>query len=165
MLVEQNLVTSGRVDPNQAVHVGRILGAHHIIYGAYVVQPNGDTRVTAEAYNIETSEQEYAASVRGPADKMQDLLDQLADKLITGMQLPAAAVTRPAQRGDAANGAATGKLSELVILSRAIDADDRKRPADAVPLYKLFLAKAPASSFAAERRLALAKVSQGSPGQ
>ncbi len=49
IMSEQNLATSGRVDPGQAVQVGKLLNAHHIIYGTYVVQPNGDTRITASA--------------------------------------------------------------------------------------------------------------------
>ena len=46
IIAEQNLGTSGRVDPSQAVQVGKLLNAHHIIYGTYLVQPNGDTRIT-----------------------------------------------------------------------------------------------------------------------
>src|SRR3954464_312520 len=61
---EQNLATSGRVDPSQAVQVGKLLNAHHIIYGTYLVQPNGDTRITASAYSVETSEMEYSTQVR-----------------------------------------------------------------------------------------------------
>ena len=90
IMAEQNLGTSGRVDPSQAVQVGKLLNAHHIIYGTYLVQPNGDTRITASAYSVETSEMEYSTQVRGSADKLQDLIDQLGDKLATGMKLPAA---------------------------------------------------------------------------
>jgi curli biogenesis system outer membrane secretion channel CsgG len=90
---EQNLATSGRVDPSQAVQVGKLLNAHHIIYGTYLVQPNGDTRITASAYSVETSEMEYSTQVRGNADKLQDLIDQLGDKVAHGMKLPAARST------------------------------------------------------------------------
>jgi hypothetical protein len=160
VLAEQDLGASGRVDPGQAVQVGKILGAHHIVYGTYLVQPNGDMRLTAQAYSVETTEQEYSASVRGSADKLQDLLDQLADKMIAGLRLPAAPIRVGAPGGAAKPAAGTGNLGDLVILSKAIAADDRKAPAEAVPLYKMFLSKAPSSSFAVQRRMAEERIAQ-----
>src|SRR6476660_8985763 len=82
IMSEQNLATSGHVDQEQAVQVGKLLNAHHIIYGTYLVQPNGDTRITASAYSVETSEMEYSSQVRGNADKLQDLVTQLVDKVL-----------------------------------------------------------------------------------
>jgi curli production assembly/transport component CsgG len=168
IISEQNLATSGRVDQSQAVQVGKLLNAHHIIYGTYLVQPNGDTRITASAYSVETSEMEYSTQVRGNADKLQDLIDQLGDKLATGMKLPAA---RARQTGKASGPATpnaprpTGNLSELVILSKAIDADDRKATAEAIPLYKMFLAKTPPSSYVAQRRVAEARIRENGGGE
>lgn len=165
IIAEQNLGTSGRVDPGQAVQVGKLLNAHHIIYGTYLVQPNGDTRITASAYSVETSEMEFSTQVRGSADKLQDLIDQLGDKLATGMKLPAARARQVGSAGGGGNTSrATGNLSELVILSKAIDAEDRKAKDEAIPLYKMFLAKAPPSSYLAQRRLAEAKVREAGGG-
>ncbi len=172
IIAEQNLGTSGRVESGQAVQVGKLLNAHHIIYGTYIVQPNGDTRMTASAYSVETSEMEYSTQVRGPADKLQDLIDQLGDKLATGMKLPAARARQVGTTGGSGGAAgrsgtparATGNLAELVILSKAIDADDRKAKAEAIPLYKMFLAKAPPSSYLAQRRLAEAKIREAGGG-
>lgn len=154
---EQNLATSGRVDPSQAVQVGKLLNAHHIIYGTYLVQPNGDTRITASAYSVETSEMEFSTQVRGAADKLQDLIDQLGDKLATGMKLPAA---RARQVGTTKPATSTGNLSELVILSKAIDAEDRKAKDEAVSLYKMFVAKSLPSSYVAQRRVAEARIKE-----
>jgi len=158
IIAEQTLGTSGRVDASQAVQVGKLLNAHHMIYGTYLVQPNGDTRITASAYSVETSEMEFSTQVRGSATKLQDLIDQLGDKLATGMKLPAA---RARQTGSAP----TGGLGELVILSKAIDADDRKSLSEAIPLYKLFLAKAPPTAYYAQRKMAEAKIRQNGGGE
>jgi curli production assembly/transport component CsgG len=154
---EQNLATSGRVDPSQAVQVGKLLNAHHMIYGTYLVQPNGDTRITASAYSVETSEMEFSTQVRGAADKLQDLIDQLGDKLVTGMKLPAA---RGRQVGTTKPANSTGNLSELVILSKAIDAEDRKAKDEAVSLYKMFVQKSLPSSYVAQRRVAEARIKE-----
>jgi hypothetical protein len=152
--------------------VGKLLNAHHIIYGTYLVQPNGDTRITASAYSVETSEMEYSTQVRGSADKLQDLIDQLGDKLATGMKLPAARARQGGSSGAAGTGGnvgttqrGTGSLNELVILSKAIDADDRKAKAEAIPLYKMFLAKTPPSSYVAQRRVAEARVREAGGGE
>ena len=158
IVAEQTLGTSGRVDASQAVQLGKLLNAHHMIYGTYLVQPNGDTRITASAYSVETSEMEYSTQVRGSADKLQDLIDQLGDKLATGMKLPA---TRARQVGSVG----TGGLGELVILSKAIDADDRKASAEAVPLYKMFLAKAQQTAYFAQRRMAEDRIKQNGGGE
>ena len=184
IMAEQNLGTSGRVDPSQAVQVGKLLNAHHIIYGTYLVQPNGDTRITASAYSVETSEMEFSTQVRGSADKLQDLIDQLGDKIATGMKLPAARARQVGSAGATGSGTsgasggllvsagsvgittkATGNLNELVILSKAIDADDRKAKAEAIPLYKMFLAKTPPTSYVAQRRVAEARVREAGGGE
>ena len=157
ILSEQNLATSGRVDPSQAVQVGKLLNAHHMIYGTYLVQPNGDTRITASAYSVETSEMEFSTQVRGAADKLQDLIDQLGDKLVAGMKLPAA---RGRQVGTTKPANSTGNLSELVILSKAIDAEDRKAKDEAVSLYKMFVQKSLPSSYVAQRRVAEARIKE-----
>ena len=154
IIAEQALGKSGQVDASQAVQVGKLLNAHHMIYGTYLVQPNGDTRITASAYSVETSEMEFSTQVRGSADKLQDLIDQLGDKLATGMKLPSA-------RARPVGSAGTGGLGELVILSKAIDADDRKIPAEAIPLYKMFLAKAPPTAYYAQRKMAEEKIRNG----
>lgn len=154
---EQNLAASGRVDPSQAVQVGKLLNAHHMIYGTYLVQPNGDTRITASAYSVETSEMEFSTQVRGSADKLQDLIDQLGDKLVSGMKLPAA---RARQVGTTKSSNSTGNLSELVILSKAIDAEDRKAKDEAVSLYKMFVQKSLPSSYVAQRRVAEARIKE-----
>jgi len=184
IMAEQNLGTSGRVDPGQAVQVGKLLNAHHIIYGTYLVQPNGDTRITASAYSVETSEMEFSTQVRGSADKLQDLIDQLGEKLATGMKLPAARARQVGSAGTTGSSGSTGtvvstgslaivgvtakvtgNLNELVILSKAIDADDRKAKAEAIPLYKMFLAKTPPTSYVAQRRVAEAKVREAGGGE
>jgi len=174
IMSEQNLATSGRVDPGQAVQVGKLLNAHHIIYGTYLVQPNGDTRITASAYSVETSEMEYSTQVRGNADKLQDLIDQLGDKVAHGMKLPAARArqtgstgttgTTVVSSGGEAAVKSTGSLNELVILSKAIDAEDRKSMTEAIPLYKMFLAKSLPTSYVAQRTIAEAKVREANGG-
>jgi len=174
IMSEQNLATSGHVDPGQAVQVGKLLNAHHIIYGTYLVQPNGDTRITASAYSVETSEMEYSTQVRGNADKLQDLIDQLGDKVAHGMKLPAARSRQTGSTGTTgttvvASGGetavkSTGSLSELVILSKAIDAEDRKSMTEAIPLYKMFLAKSLPTSYVAQRSIAEAKIREHNGG-
>jgi len=174
VMAEQNLGTSGRVDPSQAVQVGKLLNAHHIIYGTYLVQPNGDTRITASAYSVETSEMEYSTQVRGNADKLQDLIDQLGDKVAHGMKLPAARARQTGSTGTTGTTVvssggetavkSTGSLNELVILSKAIDAEDRKSMTEAIPLYKMFLAKSLPTSYVAQRSIAEAKVREHNGG-
>ena len=58
----------------------------------------------------------------------------------------------------------TGSLSELVILYKAIDAEDRKSMSEAIPLYKMFLAKSLPTSYVAQRTIAESKVREANGG-
>jgi hypothetical protein len=60
---------------------------------------------------------------------------------------------------------ATGNLNQLVILSKAIDAADRKAKSEAIPLYQMFLAKTPTTSYVAQRRVAEARVREAGGGE
>ena len=88
ILAEQNLGTSGRLDPSTAAKVGKILGAQYVLLGAFVVAPDMEMRLAIRAVNSETTVLEYVEDVSGKGDKVLKLVDQLAVKLNAGLKLP-----------------------------------------------------------------------------
>src|ERR1035437_2175487 len=54
LIDEQKLVTGGHVDQTTAVKIGKLLGAHHMIWGTYMTDPRGNFRIDARAVNVES---------------------------------------------------------------------------------------------------------------
>lgn len=143
ILAEQNLVTEQRVDPETAVRVGRLLGAQHMVVGGFLIDRSGTMRLDARAVNVETSRVEHVETVTGQSDALLELIGQLAQKLNTGLRLPARprqTAPPPAPSRDA--GSAAPKVSPfkaMLTYARALTEDDGGRRATAVSLYRQFL--------------------------
>lgn len=163
LIDEQNLGSSGRVDKATAVQAGKLLGAHHMIFGGFIVDPKGQIRLDARAVNVETSEIEHVESVTDKADNLLVVISTLAEKLNRGMKLPAmpGGAVRPAANPE---GTKPGRWRDLILYARAVDADDKKDKTRALALYKDFLDKSPSTILASQRRRAETKVRELSVG-
>jgi curli biogenesis system outer membrane secretion channel CsgG len=157
LIEEQNLVAGGRVDQATAVKTGKILGALHMLMGTFVIDPKERMRLDVRAINTETSELEYATTVSGKADNMLDLLTQLAQQLNKGLKLPD--VPTAFQRGAAVGATGPNQLKSMMLLSRALEQQDRKNTQAAVALYKESLQANPENTRA---KTLLASLERGS---
>lgn len=134
LLEEQNLSTAGRVDQASAVRIGRVLGAQHLLMGAFVIDPRHNMRIDLRAVNAETSQVEYVESVTGKEDQLLALVDQLGRKVNTGLKLPPVAFrVRPV---DAPVAKGPEQFRAVMLMSRALERQDRGDKAGAVALYK-----------------------------
>jgi curli biogenesis system outer membrane secretion channel CsgG len=68
--------------------VGKVLGAHHLLLGAFVVDGRDNLRIDVRSVNTETSQIEYVQTVTGKADQLFAVVDQLGAKLNAGLKLP-----------------------------------------------------------------------------
>ncbi|HEY0928773.1 MAG TPA: CsgG/HfaB family protein [Gemmatimonas sp.] len=134
LLDEQNLGASGRVEKETAAKIGKTLGALHMLMGSFVIDPKGTMRMDVRAINTETSELEYATSVTGKADRMLELLGQIGTKLNAGLKLPS--VQRGFEEGKTVGAKGPNQLKSMMLLSRALEQQDRKNNTQAVALYK-----------------------------
>ena len=163
ILEEQNLVGEKRVDPETAARVGKILGARHIIVGGFLIDTKGTLRVDARAVNVETSAVEYTDKVTGKADALLDIIGELAQKLNTGLQLPAP----PTRRSSSDRGAepASGSWKKtLLTYMRALSEDDAHNKNAAVALYRQFLAESPATYAIEQRKRAESRLKELTDG-
>lgn len=122
LLDEQNLSASGRVDQETAVKLGRILGAHHFIMGAFVIDSKDRMRVDVRSVNVETAEVEYTETVEGKAQNLLEVLDRLGEKIDKTLHLP------PLPPPDPAVDKGRGKVDQgraVLLLGRAIIAKDK----------------------------------------
>ena len=134
LLEEQNLSTSGRVDQESAVRVGKVLGAQHLLMGAFIIDPHHNMRIDLRSVNTETSQVEYVETVSGREDQLLTLVDQLGRKVNTGLKLPPMSfrvrpVTAPVARGPE-------QFRAVMLMSRALERQDRGDKAGAIALYK-----------------------------
>mgnify|MGYP001598460479 CR=1 FL=1 len=153
LMDEQNLSTGGRVDQETAVKVGKLLGAHHMIFGGFVTDGRGTLRLDARAVNVETSAIEHVETVQGKQDDLMSLIDQLAAKLNDGMKLPE--LPKPIREASTAQ-AKRVPFETAMLYSRALAAKDAGKSQEAVELLQRSLASFPEYA-PAQRELAKLK--------
>jgi TolB-like protein len=90
---EQNLGAQGRVDPQTAAKVGKLVGARYVVLGTFI-DFYGDFRVDVRLVNTETSEIVKTESERMPREHMYDIIRNVAERLMKDVNLPA--LQRPA---------------------------------------------------------------------
>jgi curli biogenesis system outer membrane secretion channel CsgG len=141
LLEEQGLTTSGKVDQETAVRVGKLLGVHHMVFGGFMTTPNGkQLNLTARAVKVETGEIEYVSSDKGETDGVMETITRLSDKLNSGMKLPPMART---VREASVEKAKKVPFQAVMLYSRALSEKDKGNTAEAVQLFKASLVKFP----------------------
>ena len=166
VLEEQNLSTAGRVDQETAVRVGKVLGAHHLLLGAFVIDGRDNLRIDVRSVNTETSQVEYVQSATGKADRLFEVVDQLGAKLNTGLKLPPMPIRLRAASSAPAAAPPKGpeQFRAVMLMSRALERQDRGDRAGAIALYKSALEAYPGFE-RARVRLASLEASPAAPGR
>jgi len=85
---EQNLGAQGRVDPQTASKLGKLVGARYMVMGTFV-DFYGDFRVDVRLINTETGEVVKTESERMQRDHMFDIIRNIAARLMKDANLPA----------------------------------------------------------------------------
>ena len=93
LIDEQNLGAQGRVDPQTAAKVGKLVGARFVVLGTFI-DFYGDFRVDVRLVNTETSEIVKTESERMQREHMYDIIRNVAARLMKDVNLPA--LQRPA---------------------------------------------------------------------
>jgi curli biogenesis system outer membrane secretion channel CsgG len=133
LLEEQDLSGTDRVDKETAVRLGKILGARHLLMGGFVIDPRERMRLDLRAVNVETSQVEYVETVSGKAEDVLELITTLGAKVNTRMRLPPLrAVARPARTKTSK----PDQLRAVMLLSRALNEEDRGNVSNAIALYR-----------------------------
>jgi len=134
ILDEQNLGAQGRVDPQTAAKVGKLVGARYTVMGTFI-DFYGDFRVDVRLVNNETGEIIKTESERMQRDHMFDIIRNVAARLMKDANLPP--VQRPA--GDQRMGRQV-PTEALTYYSRALLYQDRGQKEKAVEMFNRALA-------------------------
>lgn len=156
-LEEQNLSQSGRIDPQTAIKLGKILGAKHMLYGGFIVDPKQRMEISVAAVNTETSEVVYGDKVKGKADDVLALIEQLADRINAGLHLPP---QTPIREG-AKSASAPSSLRAALALGSGMEAQDRKDIARAQAFVRDALKLAPDNAAIQDAYASLTRTANG----
>ena len=88
LLDEQNLGAQGRVDPQTAAKIGKLVGARYVVLGTFV-DFYGDFRVDIRLVNVETSEIVKTESDKMQRDHLFDIIRNISARLMKDANLPA----------------------------------------------------------------------------
>lgn len=153
LLEEQNLGASGRVDPETAARIGKLVGARYVVTGVFT-DLFGDFRMDGRVIDVETSEVLKAEEVRDKREKLYDLLVELADKITHDVKLPPLP-----QQVQAARKARDISPEAITLYSRAQFYQDRGQKDRAIELYRRIVKDFPKMTEAQE---ALQQLNAGS---
>ncbi|MFI5230579.1 MAG: CsgG/HfaB family protein [Gemmatimonadales bacterium] len=95
VLQEQNLAAAGKVDPETAVRIGKMLGAQYAVVGGFLADGRGNAVLTGRTIDIETTQIANPQKITGKSDDVLGLIGQLSTRLAGGMVL----APKPGARG------------------------------------------------------------------
>lgn len=137
LLDEQNLGAGGRVDPQTAAKIGKLVGARYVITGTFI-DFYGDFRVDLRLVNGETGEIIKVESDRMQRDHLFDIIRSLATRLMKDVNLPPLPKNVSDQRMSR-----QVPTEALTYYSRALLYQDRGQKDKAIDMYNKALAVFP----------------------
>jgi TolB-like protein len=140
ILAEQHLAADGTADKATAVKVGKLLSAHHMIFGGFVTDPSGTMMLNLRSVNVETSEVEFTTNASDKTANLLALIHRVAMKTNAGLKLP----DIPKQVGEV-RAAKDEKIpfQSVMLYSRGLDAKDAGKKTEAISLFKQALSAFP----------------------
>ena len=129
LIQEQDLGASGRVDPNTAAQVGRLVGAKFMVLGGFV-DMFGDFRIDARIVDVATGELVKTDQVTDKREELYQLVVDLSAQLTQNVSLPP--LEDDAEIQEQAREIPT---EALTLYSRAIFFEDRGDTERAIDLY------------------------------
>ncbi len=137
LIEEQNLGASGRVDPQTAAKIGKLVGARYAVLGTFI-DFYGDFRVDVRLVNVETSEIVKVEKDQMQRDHLFDIIRNVATRLMKDANLP----PLPKQASDQRMSRQI-PTEALTYYSRALLYQDRGQKEKAVEMYTKALAVFP----------------------
>jgi len=140
ILSEQKLASDGTADKATAIKVGKLLSAHHMIFGGFVTDPAGTMVLTLRSVNVETGEIEFVTNATDKTANLLALIHKVAVKTNAGLKLP----DIPKQVGEA-RAAKDEKIpfTSVMLYSRGLEAKDAGKKTEAISLFNQALASFP----------------------
>jgi len=144
LIEEQNLGAAGRVDPQTAAKIGKLVGARYVVLGTFI-DFYGDFRLDARLVNVETSEIVKVEKDQAQRDHLFQIIQNVAGRLMKDANLPS--LPRQASEQRMSRQVPT---EALTFYSRALLYQDRGQRDKAADMYQRAIAVFPEYTEAAE---------------
>lgn len=143
ILDEQNLARDGRVDDASAARLGKLLGAKHLVTGAFITDNKGKMVLTLKSIDSETGRIEWTHRGEGRTEEFLDLVAKVGAAANGGLKLPE--LTPQARQTSQARTAQQKKVpfQAVMLYSRAISAQDAGNKAEAIELFNQAISRFP----------------------
>jgi hypothetical protein len=140
VLSEQNIAKAGTVDKETAIKVGKLLSAHHMIFGGFITDPSGTMMLNLRSVNVETGAIEFTTNASDKTANLLALIHKVAMQTNAGLKLP----DIPKQVGEVRK-AKDDKIpfQAVMLYSRGLQAKDEKNDKGAIQLFTQALAAFP----------------------
>jgi TolB-like protein len=155
LLDEQRLGQDGRVDDATAARIGKLLGAKHMVTGAFITDRSGKMVITLKSIDSETGRITWTHRGEGKTEEFLDLIAKVSAAANTGLRLPA--LTPQARQASAAHAETQRRVpfQAVMLYSRALSAQDAGLRDEAITLFSQAIDRFPdfADAKAARARL------------
>lgn len=138
VLQEQDRGAEGRIDPETAARVGRLVGARYAVTGAFM-DMFGNFRLDARIVDVETGEVLRAVRIEDrQREQLYRLLVDMAEQIVHGVNLPP--LPRDAQRERRARNVPN---PATLLYTRAMSYAENGRRGEAIELYRQLVREFP----------------------
>jgi len=126
ILDEQAFQSSGLVDPDTAVRLGKMVAAHYILTGSFT-EINGELRLEAQVFSVEEGRLLGATSVNGATDRFFELEKELVFNISKHLEIVFTADEKTRLAGAIETKSVNASLSNYAGEIAAIKADELRK--------------------------------------
>ncbi len=87
LIQEMQLSQSGIISEDAGVQVGKLLGAHFLVFGSYMISFNNKIRVDIRIVNVETGVTVKAEEVTDKVSKLFEIIKKLNEKITRDLEV------------------------------------------------------------------------------
>ena len=127
---QQGLAESGRVNAAAATSIGRLVGAHYVVFGTFV-DMYGKFRIDARIVDVETGEIIHVATASKDRESLFRIIQDIAQEILADLEF-----TSPPNEIEAARTGRNVPTDALVFYSQALLYQDQGDTARAVEFYR-----------------------------
>ena len=143
---ELKLSQSGLISDDATVKVGKMLGAHHLVFGGYMVTMDEKIRIDVRIVQVETGLTVKASEITGKTKNVLSLVKKLSKKVLTDLKI---SISKNEARHLSEDQSVD--MNAMVLFSKAVDLEDHGLYEEAEEVYKRALRIEPSFQQAQDR--------------
>jgi TolB-like protein len=99
IMQEQNMAKTDVIDKATAIKLGKLLSAHNMVTGGFMIDAKGNLRLDARVVDVNTGVIGHTQTVRGKSDDIMSLIETMAEQLNSGLKLKSIELNRVGDAG------------------------------------------------------------------